>query len=76
MIFRQKSTSGILAYGLATADGYIRRTESGYPEHRFPAGSIGMFIRSTAGVTDGCGIVLVDDKLLYVSFDEIDGFLK
>ena len=63
-----------IEYGIATADGYLlpRTGMFEFPKHKFPAGQLGMFIRPSAGVPEGIGIVLVDDKLLYVSYGELE----
>lgn len=71
--FCRKSKEGFLEYYAASADGYMHRyTGSGYPKHRFPCGTIGLFIRPSAGVPESIGIILVDDKLLYISYDELE----
>lgn len=43
-----------------------------YQKHRFSCETIGMFIRPSVAHPEDIGIVLVNDKLLYVSYDELE----
>jgi len=59
----------ILSYGL-TENGKLPPSPKRI-WHEFSSSSTGMFISPSSNLPRTCGIVLVDDKLLYVNYDEI-----